>query len=109
MDHAAKFDVANVLQQKHGSNGHAQFTERKIEFVFAILGAQASQDGRWRDFAGLDGHRNTQHGWQVRLDQLPIDGVREQRVNILKLAPFIWAEKVQILDATDPGHQFDTQ
>ncbi len=109
MDESAKFDVANVFQQEHGSDYFAEFLEGEIQLVLSTVSSQATQDGRGGNFSELDGNCHAQHVRQMGLDHLPVDVVAEKPVDMRKFLVAVGPMEHQILDATDARHQFDTQ
>jgi hypothetical protein len=74
MDGLPKVRLVDVAHQEDGPYDAAQFPEGEIQLVLPAGTAEAPQQGRGRDQAGLDRNDHSQHVFTVPLDQVPIDG-----------------------------------
>ena len=83
LDDATKLGVVEVPQEKGGPHDAAQFLEGLVEAVLPAVGPEPAQQRRGRDPTRPDRQDHPQHVGQVRLDERPIDHVREQRVDVL--------------------------
>ena len=109
LDDATKLGVVEIPQEEGGPDDTAQLLEGLIEAVLPAVGPELAQQGRGRDPARPDREDHAQHVGQVRLDERPIDHVREQRVDVLVARGLRGPEERQALPVANPGHEVDAQ
>jgi hypothetical protein len=71
--------VRDVPKQEAGADDSSKFAKGLIEAVLAAVGSQPAKDRRGADAAGLDGENDAQHVGEMRLYQVPVDVLGEER------------------------------
>ncbi len=97
------------MQEKLRANHVPQFTECQIELVPAAIGPQFAQNSRWLDRASFHREYDAQHIGQVRFNQVPIDRLREQRLNMGVVGIRARSGEVEIFPVPDPRHEGNAQ
>jgi hypothetical protein len=86
-----------------------QFPEGEIEFALVRVSCQPPEIGRGLDPAGSDGYRNPQHLRQHRLEEVPIDRLREQEIDVFVLQCSLGAIEVKPFPVANPRLQLDAE
>jgi hypothetical protein len=109
LQHGAQVWISKQVQEKLGADHVPEFTERLVELVAAAIGPQFAQNGRWPDRASFHREHDSQHIRQVRFDHVPIDRLREQRLNMGVVGILTGSGEVQIFPVPDPRHEGNAQ
>ena len=86
-----------------------QLPEGEIEFALARVSCQPPENGRGLDPAGSDGYRDPQHLRQHGLDEVPIDRLREQKIDVFVLQCRLGAIEVKPFPVANPGLKLDAE
>lgn len=108
-DRPPELGVADVAQEKERADDPAELAKGEVELVLAARGAKAPEYRGGRHVAGLDRDGDAQHVGEVRLDELPVDGLVEETVNVLIPGIRGRPEKLQVLPVADPRHELDAE
>ncbi len=58
---------------------------------------------------GLDRDGNAQHVVEIRLDEIPIDGLVEQDIDVFEAIFPVGSEQLQVFPVSDPRHELDAE
>ncbi len=83
LDGRPQMRVRDIAKQEAGADDSSKFAKGLIEAVLAAAGSQPAKDRRGADATGLYGENDAQHVGEMRLDQVPVDVLGEERVDVV--------------------------
>src|ERR1017187_8054769 len=107
LDGRSQLCVGDVAEEEAGADYSSKLAEGLVEAILAAVGAQPAQDRRGADAASFYGENDAQHVGQMRLDKVPVNILREERVDMFIAHLRVGTAKVETLPVANAGHQLN--
>ncbi len=108
-DALAQLGLGHEAQQEQGPHHTPQLAEGLVEPVLPAAAAELAQQHRGQHLAGLDRQDHLHHVLPVRLDDPPVDGLGEERVDVIVLRCGVRPVELGVVPGPHARQQLDAE